>query len=101
MGRVPTLFAMNSVVWVLRVCYWLEDAFWVVTHVLGVPKFSVCVICVSVLARTFYSWLGSLWLIWSLETHLLTIYLNLCLVGPNSSLWCFLLRFECKFWIVP
>jgi hypothetical protein len=44
---------------------------------IGCTIISICIFCASVLPKAFQKWLGGLWLIWLLETHLLTMYVNL------------------------
>jgi hypothetical protein len=65
-------------------------------------NFSVCVICAYGMLGGFQKWLESMWLIWSLETHLSTLekccYFFLIL---NFLFGCSLLVYACRFWIAP
>lgn len=62
-----------SIVWFEHnVQGWLEDAISMVSHVLDVVGFHVCVICVSDMLGANQKWFESLWSIWSFKTHLST-----------------------------
>ena len=69
---------------------------------IGCTKIKICVFCAFVLPRAFQKWLGSLWLMWLLETHLLTMHVILFFCLVLILVFGFLVDIcEHKFWIVP
>jgi hypothetical protein len=72
----------------------------VVTIILGVSEFRVCLIWAFVIPRFFKFLLESLWLIWLLDVRLF-IYTNLVWASLSSWSMCTLLMYACRLRIAP